>query len=73
MQLSFVYFSIDLNDKAEWASITTGYKNGHSKIAYGDYPVVYSKTFNSVDLNEGCNGNVFLTYVMISSCEILRY
>ena len=36
-------------------------KMGTQKLRMVDYPVVYSKTFNSVDLNEGCNGNVFLT------------
>ena len=30
------------------------------KLCMVDYPVVYSKTFNFVDLNEGSNGNVFL-------------
>ena len=35
-------------------------KMGTQKLCMVDYPVVYSKTFNFVDLNEGSNGDVFL-------------
>ena len=31
------------------------------KLCMVEYPVVYSKTFNFTDLNEGSNGNVLLT------------
>ena len=36
-------------------------KMGTQKFCMVDYPVIYSETFNFVDLNEGSNGNVFLT------------
>ena len=36
-------------------------KMGIQKLCMVDYPVVYSKTFDFTDFNEGSNGNVLLT------------
>ena len=83
MQLSFVLIILylDVNDKAGWASITTGYKNGHSRIVYSilcsrdetilqyiDILQYLLRQYNTIWLK----GNINILHIAIY-CDILQY